>query len=95
MFTWFTDSHMKATSHAVSWLLETNLTAKIGKFDIKNSKKEKLLGVKKTPSFTLKIKFHLAKTTSQKLYFLARRMEKFPGVKVGTKIAFENHNSSP
>ena len=51
----------------------TDVTAKIGKFDVKNSREEKLLGVKidTKPSFENHVS-SLCKKTSQKLHALAR-----------------------
>ena len=66
---------MKANADKCHLLVtrDTNVTAKIGEFDVKNSSKEKLLGVK----IDSKLSFEnyvssLCKKASQKLHALAR-----------------------
>ena len=48
LFEWFKNNHMKANTDKCHLLVtrDTDVTAKIGEFDVKNSREEKLLGVK-------------------------------------------------
>ena len=48
LFEWFKNNHMKAKADNFHLLVtkDTDVTAKIGEFDVKNSREEKLLGVK-------------------------------------------------
>ena len=48
LFEWFKNNHMKANADKCHLLVtrDTDVTAKIGELDVKNSKEEKLLGVK-------------------------------------------------
>ena len=50
LFEWFKNNHMKANAEvslpSVSVTRDTNVTAKITEFDVKNSREEKLLGIK-------------------------------------------------
>ena len=59
LFECFKNSHMKANSDKCHLLVtrDTNVTAKIGEFDVKNSREEKLLGVKIDSKFLSKIMF--------------------------------------
>ena len=75
LFEWFKNNHMKANGDKCHLLItrDTNVTAKIGEFDVKNSSEEKLLGVK----IDSKLSFEnhvssLCKKASQKLHALAR-----------------------
>ena len=74
LFEWFENNHMKASADKCHLLVtrDTDVTAKIGEFDVKNSR-EKLLGVK----IDSKLSFEnhvssLCKKASQKLHALAR-----------------------
>ena len=74
LFEWFKNNHMKANADKCHLLVtrDTDVTAKIGEFDVKNSR-EKLLGVK----IDSKLSFEnhvssLCKKASQKLHALAR-----------------------
>ena len=71
----FKNNHMKASADKCHLLVtrDTDVTAKIGEFDVKNSREEKLLGVK----IDSKLSFEnhvssLCKKASQKLHALAR-----------------------
>ena len=75
LFEWFKNNHMKANADKCHLLVtrDTDVTAKIGEFDVKNSREEKLLGVK----IDSKLSFEnhvssLCKKASQKLHALAR-----------------------
>ena len=48
LFEWFKSSHLKANADKCHLLVtrDTDVTAKIGWFDVKNSREEKLLGAK-------------------------------------------------
>ena len=48
LFKWFKNNHMKANANKCHLLVtrDTNITAKIGEFDVKNSRQKKILGVK-------------------------------------------------
>ena len=72
---WFKNNHMKTNADKCHLLVtrDTDVTAKIGEFDVKNSSEEKLLGVK----IDSKLSFEnhvssLCKKASQKLHALAR-----------------------
>ena len=58
LFEWFKNNHMKANADKCHLLVtrDTDVTAKIGELDVKNSMEEKLLGVK-IASFLSKIMF--------------------------------------
>ena len=75
LFEWFKNNHMKANADKCHLLVtrDTDVTAKIGELDIKNSREEKLLGVKTDSklSFENHVSF-LCKKASQKLHALAR-----------------------
>ena len=73
--TCFRNNHMKVNADNCHLLLtrDTNVTAKTGKFDVKNSRKEKILGIK----IDTKLSFEnhvssLWKKANQKLHALAR-----------------------
>ena len=75
LFEWFKNNNMKANADKCHLLVtrDTDVTAKIGEFDVKNSREEKLLGVK----IDSKLSFEnhvssLCKKASQKLHALAR-----------------------
>ena len=75
LFEWFENNHMKASADKCHLLVtrDTDVTAKIGEFDVKNSSEEKLLGVK----IDNKLSFEnhvssVCKKASQKLHTLAR-----------------------
>ena len=75
LFEWFKNNHMKTnTDHCHSLVTrDTDVTVKIGEFDVQNSREEKLLGVKTDAklSFENHVSF-LCKKASQKLHALAR-----------------------
>ena len=75
LFEWFKNNHMKANADKCHLLVtrDTDVTAKIGEFDVKNSREEILLGVKidSKLSFENHVSF-LCKKASQKLHTLAR-----------------------
>ena len=75
LFEWFKNNHMKANADKCHLLVtrDADETAKIGELDVKNSREEKLLGVK----IDSKLSFEnhvpsLCKKASQKLHALAR-----------------------
>ena len=75
LFEWFKNNHMKANADKCHLLVtrDTDVTAKIGELDVKNSKEERLLGVK----IDSKLSFEnhvssLCKKASQKLHALRR-----------------------
>ena len=75
LFEWFKNNHMKANADNCHLLVtaDTDVTAKIGELDVKNSREEKLLGVK----IDTKLSFEnhvssLCKKISQKLHALTR-----------------------
>ena len=75
LFEWFNNNHMKDNADKCHLLVtkDTDVTAKIGESDVKNSREEKLLGVK--IEIKLSFKNHVSsrcKTASQKLPALAR-----------------------
>ena len=72
---WFKNNHMKANADKCHLLVtrDTDVIAKIGEFDVKNSREEKLLGVK----IDSKLSFEnhvssLCKKARQNLHALAR-----------------------
>ena len=75
LFEWFNSNHMKAKADKCHLLItrDTDVTAKIEEFDVKNNREEKLLGVKIDTklSFENHVSF-LCKKASQKLHALAR-----------------------
>ena len=67
--------HMKANASNCHLLVarDTDVTTKIGEFDVKNSKEEKLLGVKIDSKFSFENHISsLYEKASQKLHALAR-----------------------
>ena len=75
LFEWFKNNHMKANADKCHLLVtrDTDVTAKIGKFDVKISREEKLLGIK----INIKLSFEnhvsfLCKKASQKLHSFTR-----------------------
>ena len=75
MFKWFKANHVKANADKCHLLgtRDTDVTAKIGKWDVKNSREEKLLGIKIDTKLSYKNHVSsLCRTTSQKLHALAR-----------------------
>ena len=75
LFKWFENNYMKANSDKCHLLdtRDTDVTTKIGEFDVKISREEKLLGVKIDTKLSLEHHVSsLCKKTSQKLYALAR-----------------------
>ena len=72
---WFKNNHMKTNTDNCHLLVtrDTDVTVKIGEFDVHNSREEKLLGVKTDAklSFENHVSF-LCKKASQKLHALAR-----------------------
>ena len=75
LFEWFKNNHMKANADNCHLLVttDTDVTAKIGELDVKNSREEKLLAVK----IDTKLSFEnhvssLCKKVSQKLHALTR-----------------------
>ena len=75
LFEWFKNNHMKANTDKCHLLVtrDTDVTVKIEEFDVKNSREEKLLGVK----IDSKLSFEnhvssLCKKATQKLHALAR-----------------------
>ena len=75
LFEWFKNSQMKANTDKCHLLVtrNTDVTAKVGEFDVKNSREEKLLGVK----IDTKLSFEnhvssFCKKANQKLHALAR-----------------------
>ena len=59
LFEWFKNNHMKANADKCHLLVtrDTDVTAKIGELDVKNSMEEKLLGVKIVSKLFSKIMF--------------------------------------
>ena len=53
LFEWFKNNHIKSKADKCQSLVtrDTDVTVKIGEFDVKNSKEEELLGVKKDCEF--------------------------------------------
>ena len=75
LFEWFKNNHMKGNAEKCYLLAtrDTDVTAKIGEFDVKNSREEKLLGVKIDSKLSFEIHVSsLSKKASQKLLALAR-----------------------
>ena len=75
LFEWFKNNHMKANADKCHLLVtrDTDVTAKIGKFDVKNSREEKLFGFKIDTKLSFKnYVSSLDKKASQKLHALAR-----------------------
>ena len=74
LFEWFKNNHMKANADKCHLLVtrDTDVTAKIGELDVKNSREEKL-GVKVDSKLSFENHISsLCKKASQKLYALAR-----------------------
>ena len=75
LFEWFKNNHMKANADKCHLLFtrDTDVTAKIGEFDVKNSSEEKLLRVKIDSKLSFENHISsLCKKASQKLYALPR-----------------------
>ena len=74
LFEWFNNNHMKDNADKCHLLVtkDTDVTAKIGEFDVKNSREEKLLGVKIDSKTSFENVSFLCKKASQKLHALAR-----------------------
>ena len=75
LFEWFKNNHMKANADKYHLLVtrDTDVTAKIGEFDVRNSREEKLLGVKIDNKLYFESHISsLCKKASQKLHALAR-----------------------
>ena len=75
LFEWFKNNHMKANADKCHLLVsrDTDVTAKIGECDVKNSREEKLLGIKIDSKLSFKNHVSsLCKKASQKLHALAR-----------------------
>ena len=75
LFEWFKNNHMKANADKCRLLVtrDTDVTAKIGEFDVKNSKEEKRLGVKIDNKLSFENHFSsICKKSSQKLHALRR-----------------------
>ena len=75
MLKWFKTNHVKANADKCHLLgtRDTDVTAKIGKWDVKNSREEKLLGIKIDTKLSYKNHVSsLCRKTSQKLHALAR-----------------------
>ena len=77
LFEWLKNNHMKANAEvslpSVTVTRDTNVTAKITEFDVKNSREEKLLGIK----IDTKLSFEnhvssFCKKASERLHALAR-----------------------
>ena len=77
LFEWFKNNHVKANAEvslpSVTVTRDTNVTAKITEFDVKNSREEKLLGIK----IDTKLSFEnhvssFCKKASERLHALAR-----------------------
>ena len=75
MFEWFKNNHIKANTDNCHLLVtrDNDVTAKIGKFDVKISREEKLFGIK----INIKLSFEnhvsfLCKKASQKLHSFTR-----------------------
>ena len=72
---WFKSNHMKGNADKCHLLVtrDTDVTVKIGEFDVKNSSEEKLVGVKIDGKLSFeKHVSSLCKKASQKLHALAR-----------------------
>ena len=75
LFEWFKNNHMKANADKCHLLVTKDIdaTAKIGEFDVENSKEEKLIGVKIDSKLSFEINVSSpCKKASQKLHALAR-----------------------
>ena len=75
LFEWFKNNQMKVNADKYHLLVtrDTDVTAKIGEFDVKNSREEKLLGVKIDNKLYFESHISsLCKKASQKLHALAR-----------------------
>ena len=75
LFKWFKNNHMKANADKCHLLVtrDTDLATKIGEFDVKNTREEKLLGIKIDTKLSFENHiFFLCKKASQKLHALAR-----------------------
>ena len=75
LFEWFKNNHMKANADKCHLLVtrDTDVTAKIGDFDVKSSREEKLLDVKIDRKLSFKNHVSsLCKKASQKLHALRR-----------------------
>ena len=75
LFEWFKNNHMKANADQCHLLVtrDTDVTTKIGAFDVKNSREGKLLGLKIDSKFSFENQVSsLCKKASQKLHALAR-----------------------
>ena len=75
LFEWFKNNHMKAKTDKCHLLVtrDTGVTAIIGEFDVKNSREEKIFGVKIDSKLSFKNHVScLYKKASQKLHALAR-----------------------
>ena len=73
LFEWFKNNHMKANADKLLVARDRDVAVKVGEFDVKNSREEKLLVVK----IDSKLSFEnhvssLCKKASQKLHALAR-----------------------
>ena len=81
-FEYFKNNHMRASAdkYHLVFTIDLDVTAKIGEFDVKNRREEKLLGVK----IDTKLSFEhhvssLCKKASQKLQPCTRNSRKFYG----------------
>ena len=75
LFEWFKNNHMKANADKCHLLVtrDTDVTAKIGEFDVKNSREKKLRGAKiDSKLFFENHVSSLCKKANKKLYALAR-----------------------
>ena len=75
MFEWFKNNHMKANADKCHLLVtrDTDVTAKIGELDVKDSREVKLLGVKIDGKLSFENHVSsLCKKASQKLHLLRR-----------------------
>ena len=75
LFEWLKNNHMKANTDKCHLLVtrDTGVTAKIGEFDVKDSREEKLLGLKIDAQLSFENHvYSLCKKASRKLHALAR-----------------------
>ena len=75
LFEWFKNNHMKDNADKCHLLVtrDTDVTTKIGEFDVKNSREEKLYGVKIDSKLSFENSVSsLCKKARQKLHALAR-----------------------
>ena len=75
LFEWFKNNDMKANADKCHLLVprDTDVTIKIGEFEVKNGREGKLLGVKIDTKLSFENHFSsLCKKASQKLHALAR-----------------------